>query len=273
MLQVLDRSMTDGPYCRVYWSVMSDEKFDGIRENPTHLGSWLTLLLVADMAWPAPAFIPPTLSKRVIDLIEGRGLIEKLPGWRFRVTGLDAERASRKAAARVGGLASGRSRSVERPFNDRSRTTRTETNLAEQSRAEQSISARDGLPHITAKVADEAQGYTGLNVLAFGDKAQTELDRLVERHGETPVRDAFRKVVASIPRPSPNQLVFGAVKVLEPFLDTKTAAKADREAEEQQRSRRGVEATLRQNHRVGGHEFERRPGCPMCDAIIHGGAA
>lgn len=125
--------MSDRPYSRLYWSVMDDDKFDGIREDMRHFGTWSLLLMVADMAWPAPAFLPPAPKASVAALVTA-GLVDLLSGNRYRVHGLDAERGRRSDAAREAGLASARSRGVgtpvQRPFNARS----TESQLARPSR-------------------------------------------------------------------------------------------------------------------------------------------
>ena len=91
------------PYSRVYWSVMDDPKFDGIRSDVRLFGSWALLLVVADMAHPAPAFMPRTVPKSAIDKLAAVGLIDLLDGHLYRVHGLTAERARRKAAATTRG--------------------------------------------------------------------------------------------------------------------------------------------------------------------------
>lgn len=118
------------PYCRVYWTILDDPKFDGIREDMRALGTWTLCLVVADMAYPAPAFVPPVPAQSFARLVDA-GLIDRVDANRYRVHGLEAERARRSEAARVGGLASGRSRSAERPLSDGSPDPRTESNLAE----------------------------------------------------------------------------------------------------------------------------------------------
>lgn len=129
--------MSDRPYSRLYWSVMDDDKFDGIREDMRHFGTWSLLLMVADMAWPAPAFLPPAPKASVTALVEA-GLVDILSGGRYRVHGLDAERGRRSESARAAGLSSARSRgfgtAVEQPLNDRSNTRSTASQLAEPSR-------------------------------------------------------------------------------------------------------------------------------------------
>jgi hypothetical protein len=79
---------------------MDDEKFDGIRENVRHFGSWTLLLIVADMAHPAPAFVPASVPKSSLTALATCGLVEILSGGRFRVQGLASERDKRSESAR-----------------------------------------------------------------------------------------------------------------------------------------------------------------------------
>ena len=95
---------TPDPYSRVYWTVLDDARFDGIRDNMAHLGTWLLLLLVADMAHPAPAFLPPAPRKSVAALRDV-GLIELMGGGRYRVHGLAAERDRRSSVGIAGASA------------------------------------------------------------------------------------------------------------------------------------------------------------------------
>lgn len=90
------------PYSRVYWEVMEDAKFDGIREDLRLLGAWTLLLIVADMAWPAPAFVPRTVSKTALQRLIKAELVDTLSGERYRIRGLDSERERRRDAARSG---------------------------------------------------------------------------------------------------------------------------------------------------------------------------
>lgn len=86
-------------YSRVYWSVMDDPKFDGIREDPRRFGSWSILLIAADMAWPAPAYVPSTVPRSCYRALVTAGLVDELTGGRFRIHGLAAERGRRRDAA------------------------------------------------------------------------------------------------------------------------------------------------------------------------------
>jgi hypothetical protein len=91
------------PYSRLYWSVFDDERFATIRGDMRHFGAWSCMLLVADMAYPASAFVPPVVSRASLAALVDAGLIEPQLGGLFRVHGLQAERERRADAARRGG--------------------------------------------------------------------------------------------------------------------------------------------------------------------------
>lgn len=92
--------MSERPYSRIYWEIMDDEKFDGIREDARTFGSWALLLVVADMAWPVPAFVPPTVPRKSVQILASRGLVDILAGGRFRIHGMAKERDMRTQSAR-----------------------------------------------------------------------------------------------------------------------------------------------------------------------------
>ena len=92
--------MSDGPYSRVYHSVMDDPCFDGIREDMRLFGSWSMMLIVADQAYPAPAFVPPTVSRASLKRLVAAELVELLPGHRYRLRGQEKERAKRSESGR-----------------------------------------------------------------------------------------------------------------------------------------------------------------------------
>lgn len=91
------------PYSRIYWTVLDDPKFDEVRADMRHFGSWSLLLVVADMAYPVPAFIPPSVPKASLDKLADVGLIDLLPARMYRLRGLKTERERRAEAARRGG--------------------------------------------------------------------------------------------------------------------------------------------------------------------------
>lgn len=92
--------------------------------------------------------------------------------------------------------------------------------------------SRYGLPHVTPAVAELGERITGHGVLSAGHRQASELDRLVEDHGEAAVLEAMRRF-AGDRRVSWRQLVWdGLVKILEPFSQSKPMTDEQRKAEE-----------------------------------------
>src|SRR3990167_5138394 len=95
----------------------------------------------------------------------------------------------------------------------------------------------DGLPHI--------EELTGRTVLQGGAKQLTELDRLIEDHGPEAVQAALRRVAEGHEHLTARQLVWPAMKLLEPMPDGKELAKAEHSAETGKREDRILELMWR----------------------------
>lgn len=164
------------PYSRVYWSVMDDPKFDGIRNDVRLFGSWSLLLVVADMAHPVPAFVPRTIPKAAVTKLSEVGLIDLLDGHRYRIHGLDAERERRRASATTRG-----------PSGDRPGTTRDP--LGQQDEAEQRRGKDETETRHTRGDPDEdrpdLEAYLLINRRAPTAKQRKLLDEIAERRDET----------------------------------------------------------------------------------------
>jgi len=93
--------MTERAYCRVYYSIKDDPKFEGIREDDHHLATWLRLLMAADAIWPASPDLPASARRASVRALVAAGLVDLLPGSRYRIHGLDAERGARRELARA----------------------------------------------------------------------------------------------------------------------------------------------------------------------------
>jgi hypothetical protein len=131
-----------------------------------------------------------------------------------------------------------------------------------RSASEEAHTSRDGLPNLSPEAIEALERATGSTAYAAGDKQLQEFDRLVGTHGLDAVARAFdgiRKGKAMTAR----QLVWGAVKVLEPIPDGKQAATAEREQANAAAGDRRVLQTLKQNHALGGHQ-KPHPRCPLC---------
>lgn len=125
-------------YTRFYHRFM--EEYPTIYDDKLSFGWWLSLLVIADGAHPSPGYLPAGIPRKIVDKLVAAELITLGTGYRFRIRGVTQERERRSESARVGGVASGRSRSrstdVEQSFNGRSTDAEPKGNLTEPSRAE-----------------------------------------------------------------------------------------------------------------------------------------
>src|SRR5688500_18410901 len=96
------------PYSRFYWRFI--DEYPEVYDDDRAFAAWMRLLVTAEGSHPAPAQLPRKVKPGPLATLVDRGLVVLLPGDRYRVKGLAAERERRSEAARVGGLASGRSR-------------------------------------------------------------------------------------------------------------------------------------------------------------------
>lgn len=86
------------PYVKVYYRIADDPRFEHVFGNDAALAAWLRLLLIADGAWPATAHIPRSVKASALRVLVDAGLID-VAGDRYRVHGMDAERAKRSEHA------------------------------------------------------------------------------------------------------------------------------------------------------------------------------
>lgn len=131
------------PYSRVYWSIHADTKFDGIREDVRHIGSWTILLTLADMAWPSVAYVPPSIPVDSFHALVAAGLVDDLANGRFRVKGLDAERKRRQKSARKGAVA--RWRNANASANaERTQSGRSPSGMPRRDKTRKNVVKNDG---------------------------------------------------------------------------------------------------------------------------------
>jgi hypothetical protein len=90
--------VSDRPYSRVYLSIVEDPMFAEVYKDREALGQWLQMLLVADAMYPISAPLPRR--NRAVTSLLLAGLVIELPGNRYTVRGLRAERERRSASAR-----------------------------------------------------------------------------------------------------------------------------------------------------------------------------
>lgn len=184
--------MSDGrEYVRVYYSIVDDPKFTGLGLDK--LGAWLRLLMMADSAWPASAYLPGTsvIPRRTVVALSQRQLIDLLPDGKFRVHGLDTERTRRKTAAQKGADKRwDKDANAEQTDTDRTATapspdmpSQAEQSQADPSRAEPS----------TADADDPADVWWQLTGRYPSDKLIGWIDETASRFGSGPVSRAIAK--------------------------------------------------------------------------------
>lgn len=250
--------MSERPYCRVYHEVMEDEKFDGIREDMRLFGSWTMLLLLADMAHPSPAYIPPTVTRASVARLVAVGLVDEMPGHRYRIHGLAVEREKRTSDARASASArwSGRNATAMRPHSERI------ASKAEHSQDEQSIARDDGLPHLDKTVMGIWEQATGRTLLASGNYAAEYLDDACRRHPLSEVGAAVLRARKSFDHiPDAAQLVSAMRTILDPLPDRKQVAAVEDTAKRTAAGKRQLQLT---QHSGGYHIDSPSPDCPKC---------
>lgn len=153
-----------------------------------------------------------------------------------RVDVLDA-RAKRQASGRAGGQASAQARGQASATPDVAPLvpTRLKQNATPVPSPVPVPSSESllGLPHIDAEAQAFLEGMTGRAVSAAGGRNLTEYDRQIEDHGFDAVVSAYRRAAKTLgPKPMARQLVWTAMKILEPFGNVKDVEREDRADEE-----------------------------------------
>ena len=152
--------MSDRPYARFYYGDFKRD-YPDCYADPAVLGTFVQLLSLAEATWPALPDLPRGVRSKPLAVLIDRGLVV-VTGLSYVIKGHAAERTRRADAARVGGLASGRSRAVEHSLNGRStddepRRVREETRRA-LPRARNSV---DKSPLLSEMRAEYRKAYEG----------------------------------------------------------------------------------------------------------------
>lgn len=250
--------MTEGPYARLYLALVDDEKFQNIYGNDQHFATWCRLLMIAEPAWPASAHIPVTAKRSSIQALSAAELIDLLPGGRYRIHGLDAERRSRHehaknaSNARWNAPSNARSNAQSMP---RARAE-TETEYKTKTETEPTPARRNGLeplsdilPRVDSEPTDafgvsESEARVFSFIANHGASIRPDqglglrLLGLMERRGVEEVLRQAGVMAKASEKLSDRQWVFGLEGALETVPSAKDARAADAEEEARKRSER-----------------------------------
>lgn len=171
------------PYSRVYWSIVDDPKFAAVYDDDRHLSSWLRLLIAADAIWPASPTLPVTARKSSVAVLVDAGLIDLLPGHRYRIHGLDAERNKRKESA-TSRPPNGSQTEPEKAPNGPSRT-------GDAMLGSSRLSSASGEKGSGEEGADALDAYYRLTGSWPTPKVRPWLTKLADAHGEAAVSEAL----------------------------------------------------------------------------------
>lgn len=173
------------PYSRVYWSIVDDPKFASVFDDDRRLATWLRLLIVADQAHPASAYVPLGTNRAALTALVNCGLVDLGTGNRYRIHGLDKER-SRRWGPRSGpddpatGPTPVPNGPQVGPKSDPSGSSRAGDTRDQPSKAEQS---KDEPSRDTARAPDPADVYWTLTGRYPSEKALRWVDDLTSKFG------------------------------------------------------------------------------------------
>ena len=116
--------MANGPYARVYQSIVDDPMFEKVYGNDHALAQWLRMLLIADAMYPTSAPMPPR--NPTVRLLIACGLVVEKPGNRYSMRGLTAERERRSEIGRNAAAVRYQRSSTANPLPNRNEHNKTE---------------------------------------------------------------------------------------------------------------------------------------------------
>jgi hypothetical protein len=249
----------DRKYVRVYYNDLIRDYPDVWADND-QLATWLRLLATADPMWPTPPELPRSVKPRVLGRLVDSSLVTTIADKRYRMKGLDAERTMRGDKARSAAAMRWHSKGT----SDGNAEAMPKRERAETSRDEPT--ARDGLPSLDHDAIAALEDRTGQIWSQAGEKQLGEYDRLVGTHGLVKVIAAFDAVSRGT-KMTARQLIWPALRILEPFPDLAVVEKEDDAEHAAIATRRSVENTQRRLHENGAHQDEPRPNCPSCQGV------
>ena len=215
-------------FVRIYY-VDLERDYPAVWFGPA-LATYTRMLKISDQSWPNPAPLPTGTSKADLRLLTSSGLVALLDNHRYIIKGYERERQERRDKA-LRALNSRNDRTTDVPTNVPTHVptsvghTREDTGTGSNSLVGEG--SGEGLPNIHPEASHFLEEATGRSARQAGDKQLAEYDRQIADHGFPKVKAAWiaaRKGLPSSPKPTARQLVWSAMKLMEPFADPKAVA-------------------------------------------------
>lgn len=236
-------SRAQRPFVRIYY-VDLQRDYHAVLYDPTALATYTRLLIIADQAWPAKPVLPKAVRQADLKMLAVGDLVTVGEHDTYTIKGYHKDRAARAKVARdaVGKRKDRRTTkvrtSVVPTYNERTTNTNTSTNTSTESANALSYDGeRMGTPSLDEQAIRVLVARTGEPWSRAGDKQLGEYDRLIGAHGLPAVEVAFDRISAG-KRMTARQLVWAAVKLLEPIPSGKDTRAADAAEAAEKRSRR-----------------------------------
>lgn len=257
-----ERDWATSEYVRVYYSIVTDEKFKTVYSDDHALAAWLRLLIGADATYPMPAPMPASVAKKALRVLTDAGLVT-ISGAHYRISGLDKERAHRfnggkgrprypsdgtpkPQSSRNDSESTGAS--SEPPRSDSESPVRASASASVSGSSFSSLEGGSGetsLPPLTV-VIDYLEERTGRAWHGRPGQALWDtLDADLRQFGADALLENYRAFQGD--RLDFGQIVFGVSNRLHPIAsaDTKQLAKEERDADERRASAERFAATRR----------------------------
>ena len=252
---------TPGPYSRVYWRFI--EEYPDVYDDDRAFATWMRLLILAEGTHPQPAPLPHGIKNPVLSKLVDEGLVTLLPGNRYRVKGLAAERERRADKGRKGANArwsqsEGTADAMQTHSERNAKAMPAEQSRDEQSKDETRTNARtgglepvgsvmadidvlhpDSIPLDVRRLQRLAEELTGqayaMNNLHSGYGKKAVAEQLP--HGFDRVERAWRKIAnqakgEGTSKPTLRQLVLGADDILNPVPQQDSSEQREQAARE-----------------------------------------
>ena len=248
-------------YLRVYFDDLEADAPE-VWFDPTCLSTYIRLLALSEKAWPSMPTMPRAVRRADLAVIQGANMIEYLPNDRFLLRGWRKEREGRAAKASASANArwdaTADANALQPDMQSQSDRNAARAPASSSSSVGTSFEqeTREAFPAIDSEAQTFLEGITHRLIRQAGDKQLAEYDRQIADHGLAAVISAYQRCAKAIRgTPTATQLVWSGRKILEPFVDPRAVADAEKGVDDEKRSARRSEGIWKRRieaFRLGG---------------------